>query len=143
MPNNTYAAITITHARRTLFTRTTNADLLLKTLFHYRDQNRYRLHAFVIMPEHLHVLLTPASNQTIERCMQCIKGGFSHAVRSQFPGDIWQPSFHEHRIRHAEDFLRQSHYIAQNPEKRGLTNLEYVHTNHLALLDPAPETAEG
>jgi putative transposase len=139
MPTNTYAATTVTHSRRPIFTRITYADLLLQTLFHYRDQTRYQLHAFAIMPEHLHVLLTPSPNQTIERCMQCIKGGFSHAVREQLRGEIWQPSFHEHRIRDAEDFLRQSQYIAHNPEKRGLTNHPYVHTNHRSLLDPMPE----
>jgi putative transposase len=56
----TYALTTVTYERRALFAKTANAELLMRTLFHYRDQGRYRLHAFVIMPEHLHVLLTPA-----------------------------------------------------------------------------------
>jgi putative transposase len=140
MLTETYAATTVTHARRALFNRTANADLLLHTLLHYRDNGRYQLHAFVIMPEHLHILLTPSEDQTIERCMQCIKGGFSHTIRAQIPGTIWQPSFHAHRIRDAEDYLRQRQYIAHNPEKRGLINHLFVHTNHLPLLDPTPET---
>jgi putative transposase len=139
MPIETYAATTVTHARRALFTRTANADLLMQTITHYRDQGRYQLHAFVLMPEHLHILITPAENQTIERCMQCIKGGFSHAIRDQLKREIWQPSFHSHHIRDAEDFFRQSQYIARNPEKRGLTNHPYVHTDHTAILDPTPE----
>ena len=142
MPN-TYAATTIAYGRRAIFTRTANADLLLQTLFHYRDQGRYQLHAFVIMPEHIHVLITPSTDQTIERCMQCIKGGFSHAMRSHLSGTIWQPSFHSHRIRDAEDCLRQSLYIAHNPEKRGLPNHRYVHTNYTDLLDPYPTDLRG
>jgi putative transposase len=55
----TYALTTATYQRRAIFTRTVNAELLLAILFHYRDQGRYLLHGFVIMPEHLHVLLTP------------------------------------------------------------------------------------
>jgi putative transposase len=74
----TYALTTTTHQRHSLFVRTANAELLVKTLFHYRDQGRYALHGFAVMPEHLHVLLTPSESQTIERCAQCIKGGFSH-----------------------------------------------------------------
>ena len=35
------------------------ADLLLEVIFHYRDQNKYLLHEFVIMPDHFHLLLTP------------------------------------------------------------------------------------
>jgi putative transposase len=95
------------------------------------------------MPEHLHVLLTPSQTQTVERCAQCIKGGFSHEVRSQFAGEIWQPGFHEHRIRDAEDFRNQLQYIAANPEKRGLLDYAFVHSRFQNLLDPAPLELAG
>ena len=45
---------------------------MIDTLFRYRDQSRLALHAFVVMPDHLHALLTPSSDQTIERCVQLI-----------------------------------------------------------------------
>jgi len=57
----------------------------------------------------LHVLLTPGKGQTVERCVQCIKGGFSFSVREQFAGEVWQAGFHEHRIRDAADFRIKSH----------------------------------
>jgi putative transposase len=135
---HTYSFTTVTYQRRAILVRTANAELLLDTLFHYRDQGRYQLHGFAIMPEHLHVLLTPSDTQTIERCAQCIKGGFSHRIREQFPGEIWQQGFHEHRIRNAEDFDNQLAYIAANPERRGLVNHTFVHTNFLRRLDPMP-----
>ncbi|MGA3010090.1 MAG: transposase [Terracidiphilus sp.] len=135
----TYALTTTTYQRRSLFVRTENAELMVTTLFHYRDQGRYQLHGFVVMPEHLHVLLTPSLNQTIERCAQCIKGGFSHEVRSQFAGEVWQPGFHEHRVRDGGDFRGQLGYIATNPEKRRLVGWEFVHTRFLESLDPMPE----
>ena len=96
-PRNTYAITTVTAQRRALLQSTQNAELLVQTLFQYRDQSRYELHGFAIMPEHIHVLLTPAEDQTIERCTQCIKGSFSHALPLKLPGGIWQPSFHQHR----------------------------------------------
>jgi len=138
----TYALATTTYERRALFVRTANAELLVKTLFHYRDQGRYQLHGFVVMPEHLHLLLTPAEGQTIERCAQCNKGGFSHEVRKQFAGEIWQPGFHEHRIRDREDFERQLGYISANPEKRGLVDWAFVHTRYLERMDPMPARFE-
>jgi putative transposase len=91
------------------------------------------------MPEHLHVLLTPLPDQTIERCAQCIKGGFSHEVRAQFGGEVWQPGFHEHRIRDAEDFRKQLAYIAANPSRRGLADYPFVHTHFPDRLDSTPE----
>ena len=110
----------------------------METLFRYRDQGRYLLHGFAIMPDHLHVLLTPSRDQTIERCAQCIKGGFSFQVRHQFHGEAWQPGFHEHRIRDDEDFRNQLAYIAANPERRGLRDHAFVHTQHLGRVDPMP-----
>ncbi len=129
---------TATFQRRALFVRTANAALLLEILFRYRDRGRYLLHGFVIMPEHLHVLLTPSLDQTIERCAQCIKGGFSFQVRQQFRGEVWLPGFHEHRVRDEEDFRNQLAYIAANPERRGLRDHEFVHTRHLDRIDPMP-----
>ena len=139
----TYAFTTATYGRRALFARTANAELLVSTLFHYRDEGRYRLHGFVVMPEHLHVLLTPAEGRTIERCAQCMKGGFSHAIRSQFGGQVWQSGFHEHRVRDAADFANQLAYIAANPEKRGLSDHAFVHTRYLSRLDPPPAHLMG
>jgi putative transposase len=139
----TYAFTTVAYQRRALFTRTANAELLLKVLFHYRDQGRYALHGFVIMPEHVHVLLTPLPNQTIERCAQCIKGGFSHEVRVQFAGEVWQPGFHEHRVRDGQDFRGQLNYIAANPERRRIVDHPFVHTRFLERLDPIPARFKG
>ncbi|MFP5234973.1 MAG: REP-associated tyrosine transposase [Acidobacteriota bacterium] len=134
----TYAITTATYQRRTIFQRTANAELLLDLLFHYRDQGRYLLHGFAIMPDHLHVLLTPASGQPIERCAQCIKGGFSFKMREQFRGEIWQPGFHEHRVRDEQDFANQLAYIAANPSRKRLNDYEFVHTRVAHRIDPIP-----
>jgi len=59
-------------------------------------------------------------------------------MRSQFRGEVWQPSFHEHRIRDGEDFRKQLGYIVANPGKRGLVDWAYVHTRFLERIDPMP-----
>jgi putative transposase len=76
--------------------------------------------------------------QTVERCAQFIKGGFSFSVRRQFAGEVWQRGFHEHRIRDAEDFRHQIEYVAGNPGRRRLIDHPFVHTNYLDLLDAIP-----
>jgi len=132
----TFALTTVTHNRYRIFQRTTNAELLLSILFRYRDQKRYLLHGFVIMPDHLHALLTPA--ESIERSAQLIKGGLSFAIRNQFKGTIWQEGFHEHRIRDLEDFQNQLLYIANNPTRKGYEDHPFVHTSFPQNLDPSP-----
>jgi putative transposase len=56
----TYFVTTVTANRRRLFQVSEAADLMLEVLQHYRKQNKFALHGFVIMPDHLHLLLTPA-----------------------------------------------------------------------------------
>jgi REP element-mobilizing transposase RayT len=71
---NTYAVTAVMSQRRSIFLRIANAKLLVNTMLGHRDQGRFLLHGFAVVPEHLHVLLTPESGQTLERCVQCIKG---------------------------------------------------------------------
>ena len=137
MRPETYALTAVAHQRRRLFQVTANADLLIATLFRYRDQNRFLLHGFAIMPEHIHVLLTPA--ETIERAVQMIKGGYSFAVRKQGPGEVWQSCYHAHRITSSEEYRNQLAYIADNPRQRDLADYPHVHTRYADRLDPAPE----
>jgi putative transposase len=63
-----------------LFQRTETADLLLATIVRNRDKGEFFLHEFVIMPNHMHLLLTVDDDHAIGRAMQLIKGGFSHAI---------------------------------------------------------------
>jgi len=101
-----------------MFVVESHARLFLKTLYHYRRQGRFLLHAFVIMPDHVHLLLTPAQDLTLERAIQFIKGSFSHAAGGK--REIWQKGFTEHRIRDAHDFAEHQLYIHQNPVKARL-----------------------
>jgi putative transposase len=133
----TYALTAVACERRRLFQRMSSAELLIHTLFRYRDESRFLLHGFAVMPEHLHVLVTP--RETIERAAQLIKGGYSFAVRKDFPGEVWQPGYFAHRITSAEDFRNQLSYIANNPEKRGLREYPHVHTRFLERMDSPPE----
>ena len=134
----TYAITILTHQRHRLFQRTENAELMIETLFRYRDEGRFAVHGFVVMPDHLHVLVTPAIDQSTSRCVQPIKGGFSFAVRKQFPGEVWHSGYHEHRVRDREDFEAQKRYIAKNPERKGYKDFPFVHTKYEGRIDAMP-----
>jgi REP element-mobilizing transposase RayT len=56
---STYAITILTHQRHRLFQRTETAGLMIATLFRYRDQGKFALHAFAVMPDHIHALITP------------------------------------------------------------------------------------
>ena len=88
-PMQTYVLTILTHQRRFIFARTANAELIQETLFRHRSLNRYQLHAFAIMPDHIHVLITPSPEHSLPRCIQFLKGSFSRAVREQYKGEVW------------------------------------------------------
>jgi putative transposase len=74
------------------------------------------------MPEHVHLLLTPALSVTLERAIQFIKGGYSHELSAELGcrGEVWQRGFTDHRIRDELDFMNHREYIHQNPVARRL-----------------------
>jgi putative transposase len=134
----TYALTMVTHQRRSLFQRTENAQLMIDILFRYRDLNKFLLHGFVVMPDHLHVLITPAMDHATSRCVQLIKGGFSFAVREQFKGEVWNVGYHEHRVRDGNDFIAQERYIANNPSRKDHEDYAFVHTRFGERMDGMP-----
>jgi putative transposase len=132
---------TITIQSIPIFRRDTNANLLIDTLAHYRDQGKFLLHEFVIMPDHVHALLTPAPDISLERAMQFIKGGFSYRKKER--GAIWQPSFTNHRIRDWEDYERHRDYIRMNPVRARLASkpeaYPYCSAAGVLRMDPVSE----
>ncbi len=123
--------------------------IFIETLLHYRDEKAFLLHAFVLMPDHFHVLLTPARDKTLERAIQYIKGGSAHRIRTElnyrFP--VWQRGFSDHRIRNSTDYQAHLRYIEQNPVKRKLVIDPHEHPWSSASgrfsLDGLPQALKG
>ena len=141
LKSQTYALTSVAHQRRHVFQRTAIAELFITILFRYRDAGKFQLHGFVVMPDHVHILLTPAPDQTIERCAQLIKGGFSFAVRKEYTGEIWQEGYHPHRVIDADDLHNQLLYIVNNPAEEGHIDYPHIHTatSYAERLDPLSE----
>jgi len=143
MQDRTFFVTTVTWQRRCIFQSEALATELLSTIYDYRAARRFALHEFVIMPDHVHLMLTPAAGLTLERAMQFIKGGFSHRVGKTRPNlMLWEKSFTNHRIRDAEDYKRHREYIHQNPVRKHLAHVasEFPHSsaNPGFELDPSP-----
>jgi putative transposase len=113
---------TDTWQRRAVFSSASAAEIVCEKLFEYRERDYFWLHAFVVMPDHLHVLLTPGEETSLEKAVQMIKGGSSHALgramKLQFA--VWHAGFTEHLVRDSADFEAHIRYIEQNPVKARL-----------------------
>jgi putative transposase len=135
---STYALTISTFQQHRHFQRAAHAELFIDKLFRYRDAGKFKLHAFAVMPDHVHILITPAVDQSTSRCIQLIKGGYSHAVRELTSYEVWHSGYHEHRIRDSDDLRNQLLYIANNPSSQ---NYPHVHTSpaYISRIDAPPE----
>jgi putative transposase len=123
--NRTFFVTSVTWERRPLFRSNRAAALFLETLFRYRDRDFFRLYEFVVMPDHIHLLLAPKPTLALERAMQYIKGGYSYKFLKETASrmEIWERSFTNHRVRAALDYEQHRLYIHHNPVRAGLVNL--------------------
>lgn len=120
-PGVTYFVTTNTWQRRAWFHKPAAAEIVVHKLFEYRDRHFYLLHRYVVMPDHLHVILTPGETTSLEKAIGMIKGGSSFEIgrlfQTKFP--VWHEGFAEHQIRDAADYESHLAYIDMNPVKKG------------------------
>jgi putative transposase len=118
----TFFITAVAHQREPHFRRAAIAELFLETLFHYRDAKVYLLHEFVVMPDHVHLILTPSAKFSLEKAVQRIKGGASFQVGKHISPkiEIWQPSFTQHLMLDEDDFQKHRDYVLDNPVRAGL-----------------------
>jgi putative transposase len=98
------------------------AELLIDVLRSNTLAGKFKVHEFVIMPDHFHVLISVDGDTTIERAVQLIKGSYSFRRKRElgYNGEIWQRGFSEVRVTDKKSFAAHKEYIAENPVKAGL-----------------------
>ena len=132
-----------TFQKRNILQSERMAQLFVDVLFHYRRQNKYLLHEFIVMPNHFHLLMSPC--ETLERAVQLVKGGFSFRAKKElgFAHEIWQPSYYDRRVRDIGEYFAFREYIRGNAVKRGLAGSaeEYLYSSARpeVQLDGAPQ----
>jgi putative transposase len=140
----TFFVTSVTWQRRPLFRTEPIARLFLDTLARYRNQGRFLIHEFVLMPDHFHLLLAPAPDISLEKALQLLKGGFSFRVKRELGSnaEVWQEGFAEHRVKNADDFERHAVYVRNNPVRAHLAEnaaaYPYGSAAGTVRIDPPP-----
>lgn len=99
-----------------------------ETLLHFRGE-RYRLFAWVVMNDHVHVLFQPLGDFTRSQIMHSWKSFTANQFQRHFGrhgvGSIWQSEGHDHIIRNEQDLYEKWQYILDNPLKRWPDGKDY------------------
>jgi REP element-mobilizing transposase RayT len=90
--------------------------------FLFFDRQRYRLTAWVVMPNHAHMLLTPCADQEVSAILHSLKSYTANEGNKLLSrtGQFWQPESFDRWIRDADHFARVIAYIENNPVKAHL-----------------------
>ncbi len=98
------------------------AARVLETLQYAEGRlNFFQLHSWVVMPNHLHVLLSPMV--PIQRITKCVKGYSARKINRMLQREgqpFWQQESYDHWVRNQGEFLRIRRYIEPNPVSAGL-----------------------
>jgi len=113
-----------------------NIDLLRQSFKHAKSKFDFDIDAIVILPEHLHTIITPSNANEYPKIISTLKRHFSkHCPQEAYAHihqsnareasgyiPVWQKRFYEHTIRNEKDFRLHLEYIHYNPIKHGLVN---------------------
>ena len=99
-----------------------HAPLMADALKHF-DGSRYELHAWCVMPNHVHVLLHLQRGHDLPTIIHSWKSFTAHQIGR---GVIWQREYFDRLVRGPEDYARTVAYVRGNPSKAGLREWPWV-----------------
>ena len=117
-----YLVTTVTSKREKLFSNSENAFAVISCILTGRTLYHYWLLGFVVMPDHLHVVLKPR-NKTLSEVMKSLKGASARAVnrRRGVEGVVWQKRYLSRPIASDRFLTKAIQYIEANPIRAEIT----------------------
>jgi REP element-mobilizing transposase RayT len=121
--------------------------------WHHWQGKRYLLHTAVVMPDHVHVLITPKADREggwyfLKDILHATKSYTAHEINKVWDrtGHIWQDERFDRIIRDADEFLEKWTYMATNPVKAGLVQssemYRWLYQNPEAWLEEEKSTGQ-
>jgi putative transposase len=122
IPGQIYLLTTVCADRRSLFANPGRASATVLVL---REQRLWRdstAMCWVLMPDHLHLMLALGESESLAHAMNRIKSVTSRAARAvgRDVGVVWMPGFHDRALRRDDDVLAAMRYVLANPVRAGL-----------------------
>ncbi len=127
-----YYITIVTHQRNPILIQ--NIELLRKSFQASKATYSYKIEAITILPDHIHMIITPNSAKEYPHIVRTIKQYFSKHCKQDFYEHlyqsnsrhkegykpIWQKKYYEHTIRNERDFREKLEYLYLNPVKHAL-----------------------
>ncbi len=108
--------------RKALFSSQTAARMLIEILYEVWTETGFHFLAFVVMPDHMHLVLGSPASHRLAQVVQLLKGWFSHRYNGITGGSgrLWQSRYHERTLRSESELFAAIEYVHRNPVVAGL-----------------------
>jgi len=134
LERHSYYLTIVTHRRNPILID--NIDILRESFRESKKYYKYVIDAIVILPDHIHMIITPKNTIDYPKIVRAIKYNFSVGCdchRTDIKNEeqsqsrykrgltpIWQKRYYEHTLRNEKDYVRCLEYMKNNPIKHGL-----------------------
>jgi putative transposase len=92
-------------------------DTFLEILEQSRTKYQFQINGYVVMPDHVHLLVSEPENKLLSTVVQVIKQRFS---RTRPETEVWEDRYYDFNVKTEDKRAEKLHYIHQNPVRRGL-----------------------
>ena len=134
--NYVYFVTTVIHENCPIFADDKTCRILLVTIEYFKLILDYKLYAYCIMPDHVHLLLHPIGKHNLSYIMQMIKGSFSRKFNKtkNITGQIWQKRFYDEGIRDQKMLLQKMEFTSRLQQEATTTHATQLRLRTTARL---------
>jgi len=120
--NAAYLITTCTSGQNPILADPANARAVMDGIRWLRDRDRIFVLGYVVMPDHVHLLMVLRGRHTLQTIIRVWKGFTARQIASRkgLSRPIWQPGYHDHMIRDDKDLQNCLDYLHDNPVRKGL-----------------------
>ena len=108
------------YRRRPLLKTARSRDAFMRELRRVRDETGFRLIGYVVMPEHVHLLISEPERRSLALALQMLKQTVSQKLGGGSRTPFWQPRYYDFNVWSERKRVEKLRYPHRNPVKRGL-----------------------
>ena len=126
-------------------------DTFVESLERTRRKYGFRVYGYVVMPEHVHLLLSETESEVLATAIQALKLSVArrevHYLDVDQSTTFWQKRYYDHNVRNSQSFVEKLRYIHRNPVTRGLVknpgDWKWSSFRHYMTAEPGPVEIES
>jgi len=127
--------------RHPYFRNAASRDLFEQSLENARQKYHFNIFGYVVMPEHIHLLVSEPRDEPLSKAIQALKVSVS---KQSIQRPFWLTRYHDFNILTGSKFREKLKYLHRNPIKRGLVEAaeDWPHSSYLTHLTEQQRTVQ-